>query len=124
MPMLALGLLGTGRWPKAGNIVAAAMVLLFGYVLVATYWVKLIPLYGGFEGRTSLVSAAALYRGRLTTLMAGLNDVCLAPATVLLLMSGLVSILAVGQQIILTRLLIAGQEHPAPAETAHARRNY
>ncbi len=105
VPMLALGFLGTARSGKAGKVVAVAMMLLFGYILVATYWVKLIPLYGGFEGRTSLASVAMLYRERLPALMAGLNEVCLAPATIVLFMSGFVSILAAGQQVVLIRLL-------------------
>jgi hypothetical protein len=88
------------------------MVLLFGYILVATYWVKLIPLYGGFEGRTSLASLAMLYRERLSILIAGLNDVCLVPAAVILSMSGLVAILAVGQQVILIRRLLVGETSP------------
>jgi hypothetical protein len=105
VPMLALGLLGTSRSGKAGRIVAASMVLLFGYILVATYWVKLMPLYGGFEGRTSLASVTMLYRERLSMLMAGLNEVCLAPAAVILFLSGVVAILAAGQQVILIRQL-------------------
>ncbi len=107
VPMLALGLLGCSRWRKAGKFVAAAMMLLFGYVLAATYWVKLIPLYSGFEGHTTLVAVMALYGQRLSTVMTGLNDVCLAPAAMILFLSGLVSILAATQPVILTRLLLA-----------------
>lgn len=109
VPMLALGLLGTSRSGKAGRVVAALMALLFGYILVATYWVKLMPLYGGFEGRTSLASVTMLYRERFSVLMAGLNEVCLAPAGVILFMSGLVAVLAAGQQVILIRRLLMGQ---------------
>ena len=54
-PLLGLVLLGLSRWPTLGRFVAAPLVLLFGYVLAATYAVKLIPLYGGAEqGRASL----------------------------------------------------------------------
>ena len=109
VPILALGLLGASRSRKAGKVVAVPMVLLFGYILVATYWVKLIPLYGGFQGRTSLAGVAMLYGERLSTLMAGLNEVCLVPAAVILFMSGLVSVLAVGQQVILIKMLLVGQ---------------
>jgi hypothetical protein len=113
VPMLALGLLGTSRSGKAGRVVALIMVLLFGYVLVSTYWVKLMPLYGGFEGRTSLASLTILYRERLSMLMVGLNEVCLVPAAVILSMSGLVAILVVGLQVILIRRLLVGQTSPA-----------
>jgi hypothetical protein len=111
--MLALSFLGTSRSGKAGRVVAVSMMLLFGYILVVTYWVKLIPLYGGFEGRTSLSSVIMLYRERLSMLMVGLNDVCLAPAAVILLMSGLVTIFAVGQQVILIGRLLVGPTSPA-----------
>jgi hypothetical protein len=109
VPMLALGLLGTSRSGTAGRFVAVSMVLLFGYILVATYWVKLIPLYGGFTGRTSLTSVTMLYRGQLSSVITGLNDVCLLPAAVILSMSGLIVILAVGQQVILIGWLLRGR---------------
>jgi len=107
--MLMLGLLGASRSGNAGKFVAVTMVLLFGYILMATYWVKLIPLYAGFEGRTSLSAVAMLYKGRLSFLMSRLNVICLVPAAMILLMSGLVSIFAVSQQVILIRLLFVGQ---------------
>jgi hypothetical protein len=106
--MLVLGLLGACRSGKGGKIVVVLMILLFGYVLVATYWVKLIPLCSGFDGRTSVASLMMLYGQRLPALIAGLNQVSLAPAATIILMSGLVSILAVALQIILIRLILIG----------------
>jgi hypothetical protein len=109
VPLLALGLLGASRSGKIGRVAALLMALLFGYILVATYWVKLMPLYGGFTGRTSLTSVTILYRDRLPSLMVGLNEVCLAPATVILCMASLVTILAVAQQVISIRRLFVGK---------------
>jgi hypothetical protein len=109
VPLLSLGLLGTSRSGKAGRVVALLMVLLFGYILVATYWVKLMPLYGGFEGRTSLTSVTILYRQRLSRLMAGLSEICLVPAAAILCMASLVAILAVSQEVISIRRLFVGQ---------------
>ena len=109
VPMLALGFLGTSRTGTAGRFVAVAMVLLFGYVLVATYWVKLIPLYSGFAGRTSLTGVTMLYRERLSTVMAGLDAVCLVPAAVILSMAGLVAVLAVVQQVVFIGGLLRGR---------------
>jgi hypothetical protein len=43
-PLLGLALLGASRWPIIGRFVAALLVLIFGYVLAATYAWKLIPL--------------------------------------------------------------------------------
>jgi hypothetical protein len=109
VPLLALGLLGASRSGNIGRAAAILMALLFGYILVATYWVKLMPLYGGFTGRTSLTSVTILYRDRLPSLMVGLNEVCLAPATVILCMASLVTILAVAQQVISIRRLFVGK---------------
>ena len=89
-PVLGLALLGASRWGRAGRFTAIAMGLLFGYVLVATYAVKLIPLYGGYEGRTSLSALMGLYGSRSGMLMANLDTVALAPAWVLVVLTGVV----------------------------------
>jgi hypothetical protein len=117
VPMMALGFLGTSRSGRAGRAGAVVMGLLFGYILAATYWVKLMPLYGGFEGRTSLASVTTLYREHLSILMAGLNDVCLAPAAVILCMSVIVTVLAAGQQVILIRRLYWRELPPSAMPT-------
>jgi hypothetical protein len=104
-PMLLLAFLGTSRSCNAGKAVAISMVLLSGYILATTYWVKLAPLYGGFEGRTSLLSVITLYRERLPLLIHRLDEVCLAPAPIILCLSGIVSVLAAVQQAILVRRL-------------------
>jgi len=108
VPLLILGMLGTSRSGKPARILTALMILLFGYVLVATYWLKLIPLYGGFEGRASCASLAGLYGSRVSALMAGLSQVSLAPAVIIVFVSALVSMLAVWQQVILIRELLSG----------------
>jgi len=113
VPMLALGFLGTSRSGAAGRFVAGSMVLLSGYILAATYWVKLIPLYGGFTGRTSLASVTMLYREQLSSVVAGLNDVCLVPAAVILWMSGLILILAAGQQVMFIGWFLRGRPFSA-----------
>ncbi len=103
VPMLSLALLGASRWRRTGRIVAAAMTLLFGYILVSTYWVKLIPLYSGFESRTSLAAVAMLYGKRLASVVAELNHICLAPAPLILLLAGGVTLLVVIQEWMLLR---------------------
>jgi hypothetical protein len=60
-PLLALCLLGASRCPRAGFPAAALLPLLFGYVLAATYIVKLIPLYSGYTGKGALGGMLALY---------------------------------------------------------------
>lgn len=83
-PTLGLAFLGCSRRPALGRFAASALVALFGYVLIATYVVKLIPLYGGYEGRTSLALLAGLYSKRLPELLDNLGLVALAPAGIIL----------------------------------------
>ena len=100
-PLLGLALLGASRWPRAGRFVAALLVLVFGYVLAATYVVKLIPFYGGYEGRASLAGVAGLYGHRIGVLAANLDTVTLAPAAVIFALAGVAILLVVAQQIVL-----------------------
>jgi hypothetical protein len=95
--------LGASRWPRLGRFVAVLLVLEFGYVLAATYVVKLIPLYGGYQVRTSLAGIATLYGHRTGILAADLDTVTLAPARVIFALSGAVILLAVAQQVVLIR---------------------
>jgi hypothetical protein len=100
-PLLALALLGASRWPRLGRFVSALLVLLFGYVLAATYAIKLIPLYGGYEGRASLAGLGMLYGHRLRLLTANLDTIALAPAPVIFGLASVVILLVVAQQVIL-----------------------
>jgi hypothetical protein len=100
-PLLGLALLGASRWPRLGRFVAALLVLVFGYVLAATYAVKLIPFYGGYEGRTSLAGVVMLYGHRIGVLAANLDTVTLAPAAVIFALAGVAILLVVAQQIVL-----------------------
>jgi hypothetical protein len=108
-PLLGLALLGASRRPRIGRWVAALLVLLFGYVLAATYAVKLIPLYGGYDARTSLAGVASLYSHQLRTLAANLDMVTLAPVAIVFGLAGVVVLLVVAQQI----LLILGLLRPS-----------
>jgi hypothetical protein len=105
-PLLGLALLGASRRPRIGRWVAALLILLFGYVLAATYAVKLIPLYGGYEARTSLAGVASLYGHQLRTLAANLDMVALAPAPIVFGLAGVVILLVIAQQILLIRGLL------------------
>ncbi len=50
-PLFALSFGGLGR------VLRVTATVLSGYVLVVTYWVKLLPMYGGFGGTRSTLSA-------------------------------------------------------------------
>lgn len=102
-PLLGLALLGASRWPLLGRFVTALLVLVSGYVLAATYAVKLIPLYGGYWGRTSLAGVRMLYGHRLRMLEANLDTVTLAPAAVIFALADVATVLVVVQQVVLIR---------------------
>jgi hypothetical protein len=52
-PLLSVAMLGCQRSGRVGRWLAASTVVLWGYILAATYVAKLFPLYGGFTGGRS-----------------------------------------------------------------------
>lgn len=54
---------GLERGGTAGRWVLAGMLAAWTWVLIATWWVKLIPLYGGYSGRVRAGALAAWYAG-------------------------------------------------------------
>jgi hypothetical protein len=49
-PLMALGYLGLAGWKRVGRLLAGAMVTLWAWILVATWTLKLFPMYaGGFS---------------------------------------------------------------------------
>lgn len=100
-PLFGLALLGVSRWGNIGKLIACLLTLEFGYLLIATYVVKLVPLYGGHAERTSLAGIAALYSQRLAMLAENLNTASLAPATLIFSLTGVVVLLAILLQAVL-----------------------
>ena len=79
-PALALALLGLSRSRRIGRPIAAAIALLWSYVCIATYIVKLIPLYGGYsKGRMTLKETFEWYRSSHHELTNMLSTISLAP---------------------------------------------
>jgi hypothetical protein len=111
-PVLGLVLLGLSRWPRLGRFVAAHLVLLFGYVLAATYAVKLIPLYGGDDGRASLAALTSLYGHQLRILSANLNTVTLVPAIMIFALAAVIILLVIVQETILLRCIFGPPSNP------------
>lgn len=95
-PMLALVFLGASRWRRTGRVIATAVTFLYGYVIVVTYWEKLIPMYSGIADRMTLKLLLETY-GHAPRLFAALSEVSLGPATVIVSGAALVTILAVLQ---------------------------
>jgi hypothetical protein len=106
-PLLGLAFLGASRWNRPGKLVAILLVALFGYVLAVTYVVKLIPLYGGFEGRTSLQAVAALYAHRFEMLRANLDSTALAGSSLIITLAALTIAVSIRQQIASIREILA-----------------
>ncbi len=104
-PLIGLIFLGCSRAGLVGRIVAGALVVMFGYTIVATYAAKLIPLYGGFTGRTSLAALVVLYSSDIGMLRNALNSTLLVPATMVLLSSAAVGVLVIVQVTSLLHLL-------------------
>jgi len=103
-PVLAVAFLGMGRTRKWGGPAAMATVLLWTYISIATYLVKLIPLYGGYgEGRTTLKGTIQWYVSRHHELTSMLSTISLAPPVLIYLETGAVTGLAVA---LATRLIL------------------
>jgi hypothetical protein len=107
VPAFGLMLLGVSRWRSLGRFLAAALALLFGYVLAVTYPVKLIPLYAGYEGRITFPEILQLYVHQATKLMDNLNTIMLAPPALILSLAFVVVALVVAQEILLVGTVFA-----------------
>jgi hypothetical protein len=121
-PMLGLAFLGCARSRRVGRVVASILIALFGYVLMATYIAKLIPLYGGYQDRTSLALLFKLYSERLRDLTANLDLVCLAPGGVVLALTLVVAALAVALMVLLIEATFAHESvanWSRPANSRH-----
>ncbi len=94
-PALAVSFLGVARAPRFGACVAIATVLLWTYICLATYLVKLIPLYGGYpKGRTTLRDVWDWYLSHHGEMTGMLSTISLAPPAVLYVETGAVCVLA------------------------------
>jgi hypothetical protein len=105
-PLLGLGFLGCSRSRGPGRAVAVLLAMLFGYVLIATYTAKLIPLYGGYEGRTTPGSLIDLYSRHFAELTRNIGLTALAPAWVTGLLTAVVAVLAVTEVFFLARAIL------------------
>ncbi|HNY38878.1 MAG TPA: hypothetical protein PKJ41_00725 [Bryobacteraceae bacterium] len=80
-----------------GRVVMAASALLSAYMIVLTWWVKLIPLYAGVAvGRSTLRGVTDIYRNRGGELAARLAETAMAGPEFLFVMAAGSTILAVG----------------------------
>jgi hypothetical protein len=106
-PVLLIAFLGLHRWRRIGGLVFAALALLWTYLLLATYWAKLIPLYGGFpETRSRPRQLWEWYVHGAAERESILKTLCLAPPSVLWILIAGASVLSV---VLCITLLIRAQ---------------
>ncbi len=96
-PVLCLVFLGcaeAGRW---GRIIAACIVSVWTYLILATYYAKLLPLYAGLtDGRTTLRRLIDWYAASSTQIGANLRTTALLAPEWIYALLALVSVLAIG----------------------------
>ncbi|HEY4089380.1 MAG TPA: hypothetical protein VGM43_25800, partial [Bryobacteraceae bacterium] len=119
-PLLALVFLGASRLRRIGQVTATAVTLLYGYVLVVTYWEKLIPMYAGIEDRMTLKLLLETY-GHAPRLFAALGEVSLGSTAVIAAGAALVTSLAVVQMACFTLQLWRDAEKREAPAAARAR---
>jgi hypothetical protein len=89
-PLICLAMLGCQAAGTLGRWIAVASVVLWGYILAATYVAKLFPLYGGFPGgRSTLRDIVRWYIADWPRIADILSTTALAPAATLVLLLGL-----------------------------------
>jgi hypothetical protein len=96
VPVLCLVFAGCEKGGRWGRAIAAVIVSVWTYLILATYFAKLLPLYGGYVGERATLSAlVAWYSGSFPRTTEILGHLCLlGPATIYGLLA-LVSLLAV-----------------------------
>jgi hypothetical protein len=83
-PVAALAYLGMSRWKRFGPVVAACTAALWTWVLIATWTVKLFPMYaGGVTAPMRVPEIWNWYAHRAGTYTRDLSLLALAPAPVL-----------------------------------------
>jgi len=78
-PILCLCVAGMARSGRAGIALRIATVTVWTYVICATWLAKLVPLYGGYSGRTSVANLWRWY----TTSSPDIAQIALMPAPAL-----------------------------------------
>jgi hypothetical protein len=105
--VLCLALSGAAAFPRIGKAVAIAAVWLWAYVISATYWLKLIPFYGGYPYPHA--QPGRVWRWYTTEFPAALDTTALISSGWVLALSAAVVVMTVGTGAWLTRRLIQSE---------------
>ena len=87
-----LAFLGLQRHVRAGRSLAILMVLTTGWIAIATYLAKLLPFYGGYEGRSTV---PAIFHWWTHGPANALSGVVLGPVSLLFLLLGVFLVLLI-----------------------------
>jgi hypothetical protein len=93
VPVLGLVLAGFARARQSGKWLRSSMLLLWAYVICATYWVKLIPLYAGHGEKANPAQLFDWYPPG-QGILSRLSLVSMLPARVICGFAGLVTVAA------------------------------
>lgn len=109
-PLLALAFLGLSRWGRWGKLVAACAVLLWTWILIATWTIKLFPMYSGAGAAPMRARDIPVwYAHRAWEHIHDLSLLALAPGRLLYAGLALSLALAIGIAFAVIRKLLAGQ---------------
>ena len=113
--VLCLLFRGLARNSLAGRAVAAWLVCLSTYVTVATWWAKLIPLYAGYDERSTPLQLIGWYRGGMGRIAHVLAATSLGGGAFILAMAAVASVSTVTlAAIIVARVVRNDPELPRP----------
>jgi hypothetical protein len=98
---------GMAAFPRIGKVVAVAAIWMWAYVISATYWLKLIPLYGGYPYPHA--QPARVWRWYTTEFPAALDATALMSSGWVLVLAAAVVAMTVGIGGWLTRRLIQSE---------------
>ncbi len=84
--LLCLLFRGMARYPRSARAVSIWLTCLSAYVMLVTWWGKLIPLYAGYDDRATPLKLYAWYQGEFSAIEAALASTALGdPRFVLIL---------------------------------------
>jgi hypothetical protein len=114
-PVMLLAFLGLSRAGSIGRYLAVATLLIWSYLICATYVIKLIPQYGGFrEPRAHLSDLVSWYVHQASERNAVMTTMLLTPPAWIYLLTVVVVVLSLTLCSLLIAALIRSQSAPAP----------
>jgi hypothetical protein len=104
--LLSVLFCGLARSGAAGASIGAWIVCWSAYIVSATYWAKLIPLYAGYsEGRTTLIRLLPWYRRNFHALLADPSATAMLRPGPVLALAAVVAVSAIALAVVLSKRL-------------------